>query len=179
MSPKRLTSVSVKKLLLILLITSLSTFVSSAQKEATDVFIVELDHGMYTTKAGGKEKVLTTLTESITWVTDHQLLLKTDTIFCEIGKAFGVDYMPRTKDGKSYYINLTVVWEFPKPMKNPFNGKTYENSYHTQSFITNQPSFNCYQIDYDYEIVEGWWTLKILNGEKTIYTKKFWIVSPI
>lgn len=140
---------------------------------------VTIEHGLYDVNIAYKEKAPNTLTQSTNIVDSVNLLFRTDTVLADIGKTFGMKFSVNSNDGGTYAVTLRAVWEFPKPMVNPFNHKTYKESWHEQYYITNQPTFHSYTLEYDYELVEGWWTFKLMQGETVVYQKQFWVFRPL
>ncbi len=149
----------------------------SAQAAFTGITVVEKSHGLYEVEIAGKVKAENTLTQTSNYVSKEKLLLTTDTVVADIGKTFGMEFSINT--ASTVIIPLKFVWEFPRPMKNPFNGKIYKTSEIEEIVQTNQPNFHSYSLEYDYEFVEGLWGFKIYYNNVEIYKHYFWVMLPL
>jgi hypothetical protein len=152
-------------------------FLSIAQAKYMGIDVIEKSHGLYEVEVSGKQKAEKTLTQTTNLVSKEKLLLTTDTIVADIGKTFGMEFVVKTAG--NIVIPLKFVWEFPKPMKNPFNGKTYKISEMEQPTLTNQHMFHSYTLEYDYEFVEGLWGFKIYYQDVEIYRHYFRVILPL
>ena len=149
-----------------------------AQSKFPGLTVVETSHGLYEVEVLGKQKAANTLTQSMNMLKGEKLLLKTDTVIADIGKTFGVEFTINTGN-QTAILPVKIVWEFPKPMKNPNNGKVYKTSELDQAIITNQPMFHSYTLEYDYEFVEGLWSFKVFYNDVEIYKHSFWVMLPL
>jgi hypothetical protein len=150
---------------------------SLSQASYTGIDVVEKSHGLYEVEISGKIKAENTLTQASNTVSKEKLLLTTDTIAADLGKTFGMEFTIRTAN--TVIIPLKIVWEFPKPMKNPYNQKVYKTSEMEEVVMTNQPDFHSYTLEYDYEFVEGLWGFKIYYNNVEIYSHYFWVILPL
>jgi hypothetical protein len=177
---KNLKRLQLKKLRVISYITTLlvAAFPFFSYAQSGGIAVTESNHGLYDIKISGKQKAPNTLTDSMNILSSQKLLLTTDTIVADIGKTFGVEFKIST-GANNMIMPVTFVWEFPKLMKNPHNGKNYKTSEVAQYIITNQPMFNSYTLDYDYEFVEGVWKFKVLYNGVEIYKHVFWLMLPL
>ncbi len=142
------------------------------------ISVVEVDHGVYEVIVDHKESAEKTLTQTYNLLKSQKLVQRTDTVFANIGKTFGVEFTLKSFDNVNHVVPLQIVWEFPKPMTNPFTHKVYTESIMDQYFITgNGSNFHSYTLEYDYEFVEGWWTFKIVQGKNVIYKKQFLLIN--
>ncbi len=148
-----------------------------SQATYTGIRVVEKSHGLYEVEIAGKRKAENTLTQTYNTVSKEKLLLTTDTVVADIGKTFGMEFSVITDN--TVVIPLKFVWEFPKPMKNPFTGKIYKTSEMEDLMLTNQPTFHSYTLEYDYEFVEGLWGFKIYYNNIEVYRHYFYVMLPL
>lgn len=139
--------------------------------------VIEKSHGLYEVELSGKQKAEKTLTQTSNIVSKEKLLLTTDTIVADIGKTFGMEFTVKTAN--EVILPLKCVWEFPKPMKNPYTGKIYKVSEMDQTILTNQPDFHSYTLEYDYEFVEGLWGFRLYYQDVEIYRHYFRVILPL
>ncbi|MCC6690936.1 MAG: DUF3859 domain-containing protein [Bacteroidia bacterium] len=160
------------------LVIAATSTVSFAQNNSFGIKVTESGHGIYKVEVANKQQAIGTLTDSMNVVSAQKLMLTTDTVIADIGKTFGVEFKIST-GSENVIMPVTFVWEFPKIMKNPHNGKSFKTSEMSQLIITNQPMFHSYTLDYDYEFVEGLWKFKVLYNGTEIYRHLFLLQLPL
>ncbi len=147
------------------------------QEKYPGIKVIEKSHGLYEVEVSGKKKAEKTLTQSTSLLSKYKLLLTTDTIVSDIGKDFGVEFIIQTAN--KVILPVKLVWEYPKPMKNPYNGNTYKVSETDELIVTNQQFFYSYSLDYEYELVEGLWGFKVYYQNVEIYKHYFLVILPL
>lgn len=106
----------------------------------------------------------------------HALREKTDTIFGQLDRTFGLEVFLEGMAAPS--VTLTIRTEHPA-LTNPKTGRTTRTSEYDWTVNGVGPHFFGFSFDRKWEIAEGDWTIQVLYGDRVLTKKRFKIVVPL
>ncbi len=109
-------------------------------------------------------------------VRNHRLAAKTDTIFGQLDRTFGMEVLLEGMPAPA--VTLTIRTIHP-PLSNPKTGRTTGVSEYDWTVNGAGPHFFGFSFDRKWEIAEGDWTIQILHGGRILTKKRFKVVVPL
>ena len=155
---------------LLLLITG---FTASKNTAALQVSLKEISYGTYHT-AGGTVESKDSPTGRHSVITNFSLIHQTDTIDVALGETFGMEYSIVSKTKKM--VNIKRVWELPKAMVDG-RGNTFKEISREEEENVNVNTITTYELEEDFELLPGNWTLKFYYENKLLYQRTFVLVK--
>jgi hypothetical protein len=136
-----------------------------------------VEYGIYATERSGavikKEK---TASGRVTPVRSHKLLKRTNEVFGQLGKSFGIEIdlsgMPVGA------VTLTIRTLHP-PLTNPATGRTTQVSDYDWTVVGRKKLYFGFSFDHRWELAEGVWTKQILYTGKLLAEQKFNVRVPL
>ena len=134
-------------------------------------------YGRYVTEPTGQVlKEPKTASGVIAPVRSHRLVTRTDKIFGQLDRTFGLEVFLEGMPTPS--VKLTIRTTHPA-LTNPEDGKTTSTSEYDWTVSGPGPHFFGFSFDRTWEIAEGDWTIQILYNGRVLTQKRFKVVVPI
>ena len=134
-------------------------------------------YGQYQTRNSGKSvRKPRTATGEVSPVAKQRLVRRTNQIFGQLGRSFGVEL---DLDGfDSGPIRLTIRTLHP-PITNPKTGKTTRISEYDWDVVGRKSVYFGYTFDYGWELAEGVWVHQFFYKGRLLAQKRFRVVIPL
>lgn len=134
-------------------------------------------YGRYKTEPTGRTlKEPKTASGLIAPVRSHRLVTKTDTIFGQLDRTFGLEV--RLRGMPTPTVTLTIRTTHPT-LTNPKTKRTTRVSEYNWTVTGAGPHFFGFSFDRTWEIAEGSWTIQILHEGRVLTEKRFKVVVPL
>jgi len=165
---KRLTNIIVISMTLLL-----TSFMSENSFGGPTVSFKEISYGTYHT-TGVSISSKDSPSGRSTMITNHSLIRKTDTVDAVLGETFGMEFsiIAKTKKG----IKVRRVWEFPKSMIDG-RGNSFKESSSDMVYTPNVSTVTTYELEEDFEIIPGKWTIRFYYEDKLLHERTFHLVK--
>lgn len=112
-------------------------------------------------------------------VQNVHLAKRTTTIPLSKGVNFGFEYIALGKPlGEKATLHFVVVYPPPGLRKPGSSTPLARDEYDEKVLVGVKKRFDGYELDNDWELVPGQWTLEITNGSKTLASETFTLVKP-
>jgi Domain of unknown function (DUF3859) len=110
---------------------------------------------------------------TMTLVKNVRLLQTTTTIPALVGMKFGVRYRV-VGSPQGVNVRLRQVTRFPSQgLTNPARGKTFSESEHYSNAVIGSTTYRGYDLDHDWEVEPGPWTMEIWHEGRKLAEKTF------
>ena len=134
-------------------------------------------YGRYVTEPTGRTlKRPKTASGLIAPIRSHRLIAKTDKVFGQLDRTFGMEVLLEGMPAPS--VTLTIRTTHPA-LTNPKNKRTTKVSEYDWTVSGAGPHFFGFSFDRTWEIAEGDWTIQILYQGRLLAQKRFRVVVPL
>jgi len=106
---------------------------------------------------------------------EAKLLKRTDRIHARVGTVFGFDYM-LTGIPSGAAVDVVVELTHP-PIRNPNTRKTVAIERCVFHITVGAPEYTDVQMDADWNVVPGRWTLRVIHGSRVLLEKTFYVIT--